>query len=174
MPTETPGFQGSDFQGSDFYEAWHWLSAHPAFVAKGRKAGRKDDTLGEIKGDFWEAFGVKTGDIYDSRIQRFSEALDIGVAMVDPITHRIDSDVLSRNTRTEVWLECGAYDDPMTPEHETARNEGHYSDQWLDYGIPTHDYRLDCGAATFEEAILKLAALVKEHYGDYDEKDGVN
>ena len=30
-----------------------------------------------------------------------------------------------------------------------------------------HDIRLDTGAPTFDEALVKLAKLVKKHYGDY-------
>ena len=31
-----------------------------------------------------------------------------------------------------------------------------------------HDTKLDCGAPTFDEALVKLARLVKRHYGDFN------
>lgn len=69
----------------------------------------------------------------------FIAALDIDVAMVNPDTRRIDDDK-TKNTRMEVWLETG-------PEQ----------------GL--HDIMLDCGGESFEEAIIKLAELVKKYYG---------
>lgn len=128
----------------EFHEAWYWLCRHPAFVAKGA-AGRRYP------------------------FARFTEALDIMVARVDPITRRIEDDT-ERNTHTEVWLECGPYNDP---DEEGIKNN-FYPDEWIQYGIPCHDINLDCGGDTFEEAIIKLADLVKLHHGDYAEPDGVD
>lgn len=122
---------------TDFYEAWHWLHEHPAFFAKGRLGPKYPHS-------------------------RFSECLNIYVVRVDPTTQCIEDDK-SRNTKTEVWLKCGAIQDP-TPDsikHNFATEED------LNYGHPTHDFDLDCGGDTFEEAILKLANLVVEHYGDW-------
>lgn len=87
----------------------------------------------------------------------FLQALDIYVARVDPNTRRIEDDK-SRNTQPEVWLEIGPWVEPSAQDFMLG--------DW-DTGVPSHDYNLDCGAQTFEEAILKLADLVKEHYGDY-------
>jgi len=106
---------------TDFYEAWHWLHEHPAFFAKGR-----------------------LGPKYP--YSRFSECLNIYVVRVDPTTRCIEDDK-SRNTKTEVWLKCGAIQDPTTDsiKHNFATEED------LNYGHPT----------------LKLANLVVEHYGDW-------
>lgn len=81
--------------------------------------------------------------------------LDIHVTKVDPITRRVEQDD-SRNTLTEIWLEFGPYENyteqfPELPPHYQR----------------THDINLDCGGETFEEAIINLANLVFEHYGDY-------
>ena len=70
---------------------------------------------------------------------KFIAALDIDVAMVNPVTKEIDPDP-AKNTRLEVWLETG-------PE------------------VGFHDMMLDCGAETFEEAIIELAKLVDTYYG---------
>lgn len=71
---------------------------------------------------------------------RFITALDVDVAMVNPDTREIDRDP-AKNTRREIWLETG-------PE------------------VGLHDWMLDCGGESFEEAIIKLASLVEKYYGD--------
>jgi hypothetical protein len=71
---------------------------------------------------------------------------------------RVDKDE-SRNTKSAVWLELG----PMQwgynskPEWEKCRA----------YLQHTHDIDLDCGGATFDEALVKLAKKVKKKYGDF-------
>ena len=65
------------------------------------------------------------------------------VVKVNPQTNEIDDDP-SKNTKVQVWLEHGPYEGF---EH-------------------THDINLDCGGDTFEEAIIRLAELVKLHYPD--------
>lgn len=56
-----------------------------------------------------------------------------------------------------VMLECGEWMYPTKGEKK----------MWPDYlGSYCHDIRLDCGGETFEEAIIKLANLVKKHLGD--------
>lgn len=79
---------------------------------------------------------------------RFKDCLDIFVAKVNPKTCELDKDS-TLNTKTEIWLEFGAWSD----ENKS----------------PYHDYDLDCGGDTFEEAIIKLANLVDEFY---DEETG--
>lgn len=82
---------------------------------------------------------------YDIDNSYFQYVLDIQVVKVCPSTERIEqSDVL--NTATRVWLECGPIDSDC----------GHV--------LATHDMTLDCGAPTFEEAIIKLANLVQKEY----------
>jgi hypothetical protein len=126
---------------SDFYTAWHWLNAHPAFVSKG-----------------------DVGNKYP--LSMFHNDLTIMVAKVDPTTNRIEDDE-SRNIKTRVWLECGPRKEPTSDEYEWICGE------WHDYGIPSHDIMLDCGADTFEEAIIKLANLVHTFYGDYNNSEAV-
>lgn len=77
----------------------------------------------------------------------FMNELWIDVVKVNPITNAIDDDP-SKNTKTRIWLEHGGYD--------------------KEWGSTAHDYDLDCGGDTFEEAIINLAKLVKKYY----RKDG--
>ena len=124
----------------NFHDSWHFLRKHSAFKAKGTKA---------------KGYG-----------SRFREALDIEVVRVNPKSNSIDDDK-SKNTATRIWLECGQVEDPMSEKDDLQREFacGQGSDS-LEYGILSHDIRLDCGAKTFEKAIIKLAKLVKKHYGE--------
>ena len=79
----------------------------------------------------------------------FLDALDIMVVKVDPKTNSV-SNKESRNSAVRVWLETGAgYSDP----HEMFGS------------VPIHDIRLDVGAPTFEEAVIKLAGRIRKFYG---------
>ena len=85
-----------------------------------------------------DAFKDKDG------FERFEECLVIEVMKVNPKTMSVDT-CEKKNTHVEIWLECG---------------------EWLDdgdYASGCHNYKLDCGGDTFEEAIIKLAQLVKKH-----------
>ena len=80
--------------------------------------------------------------------------LAIDVVKVNPETEAIDDDI-ALNTKVRVWLEGGPW------EHIFCHNDcnGYYD--W------THDIDLDCGADTYEEAIIKFAQLVFNKYGNY-------
>jgi hypothetical protein len=75
---------------------------------------------------------------------RFQEGLDIDVVYVNPETDEVCDDG-SLNTKLQVWLEAGAYEQ--------------------EYDRCAHDFDLDCGGNTFEDAIIALAILVESKYG---------
>lgn len=77
---------------------------------------------------------------------RFNNDLWFEVVKVDPDTNAINYKNSSKNTKVQVWLEHGPFD--------------------KEWGACTHDIDLDCGGDSFEEAIIKLAELVKEKYTD--------
>lgn len=81
---------------------------------------------------------------------RFLEGLYVEVVKVAPETNCVE-DESTKNTKTQIWFEAGPY---------LAE-----SDCW------SHDYDLDCGGDTFEEAIINLSKLVHEKYGDEKIKD---
>ena len=68
------------------------------------------------------------------------------VTRVNPDTNELDTD-RTKNTKIQVWIECF----PDNPDMISGR---------------FHDTDLDCGGDTFEEAIIQLAKLVKNKYGE--------
>lgn len=77
-----------------------------------------------------------------------SPCLHIRVLKVDSQTNRI-YDLNSKNTKPWIFLEC----------YPIAKSESSL------LAVPSVDTNLNCGAPTFEKAIIKLAKLVLEHYG---------
>lgn len=90
----------------------------------------------------------------------FNECVDIEFVLVNPLTGYID-DNEDLNTELHVWLEGGGWEDMSTWQNypETVWND---HNKWA----ATHDLRLDCGGKTSVEAMLALADLVEEHYGN--------
>jgi hypothetical protein len=97
---------------------------------------------------------------YKGKLTRscFPDSLNITTQKVNPETRRIEDDK-SLNTHVEIWIEVTSYE-------EGSKDDFLY-DEWR--GIPCHDWELDCGGDTFEDAIVELARLVKEKYGDSNE-----
>lgn len=108
--------------------------------------------------DFYEAYNflkehkmTKTysklsDDSKEFETDHFYKCLDVNVVKVNPKTCELEhkEDRLHLNTKTKVWLEFGAWCE--------------------ENNSPYHDYDLDCGGDTFEEAIIKLANLVDKYY----------
>lgn len=109
--------------------------------------------------DFYEAYHFLSEHHYFEhgkwKEPMFEEALTIAVVKVNPLTDAIGDDN-NLNTKTQIWLECGPWEE--LPEHE-----------WHGY---VHDIDLDCGGDTFEDAIVALANLVHEKYGENPEGYG--
>lgn len=83
----------------------------------------------------------KTNDI----INKFNKCLNINVININPETLTIDENE-SKNTLMQICLECGPWDNEKN--------------------MPSHDYDLNCFEDTFEKAIIELAKIVKEKYGE--------
>jgi hypothetical protein len=97
----------------------------------------------------------------------FREAIDFNLDIFYTKTNkpgghgRVDDDK-SKNKHVECWLEFG------------QEEYGYHSD-WEDgesYIITYHDYDLDCGGTTFDEALIALAKNIMKHYGDYEKNEG--
>ena len=87
----------------------------------------------------------------------FFTGLDISVQKVNPLTGYID-DNKTLNTQVEFWLENGPWERVADHLDEDIYGNGE---------MPSHDFNLDCGGLSYEQAILEMAKLVKKHYGDY-------
>lgn len=87
----------------------------------------------------------------------FEQSLSIDVVKVNPVTKRVD-DNDKLNTLVQIWLECGEYQKTTAQEKKLGFDKD---------GKHVHDIRLDTGGDTFEIAIIRLARLVKKHYGAY-------
>jgi len=85
------------------------------------------------------------------RDSSFNQGLDISVQKVNPLTKTIDGDE-SKNTETSIWLEAGPYE--LVEDFPGG----------TPFYCSAHDIALDCGGATFEEAIIALANLVEKQY----------
>jgi len=127
---------------TNFYESWTYLEDHPIFNEK---------VIPNFNDEFLKELGGVTSDLgnepyFESHFNS-DRCLDIQVVKVNPETMAID-DNDKLNTKVQIWLEAGAY-----------RKE-----------CSTHDIDLDCGANALEEAIIELANLVQNKYGDDYEK----
>lgn len=83
-----------------------------------------------------------------------SAIIEITPHMVCPETNRIE-DLQLLNTKLQFWVEL------LIP---------HFDEQFKQH-CHAHDYELDCGGDTWEEAVENLYKLVLEKYGDYTEED---
>ena len=85
-------------------------------------------------------------EVYYKGINYFYECLRVEVVKVNPNTMEIDLDN-SKNTKVQVWLEFG----------------GVFYNETFNCFQSYHDINLDCGADTFEQAIIELAKLCKQN-----------
>ena len=108
--------------------------------------------------DFYEAwqFLVHHKTFSEGGTSRFTDCLSIDVVKVNPVTKRAEKDK-KLNTATRIWLECG----PWLKAEEVPKE----ARETFPEGVASHAPCLDCGAPTFEAAIVKLANLVMKHYG---------
>lgn len=121
----------------DFYNAYRFLNNHPAF---------------------WKFYGHPEAPHADRFHEKMlisdrgvEHRIEVWVAKVNPDTGRTEDDP-GLNTKTEVWLETGKIRWP----------EKHFRG----YDIPFHDHELDCGGDTYEQAIVNMARLVHDKYGN--------
>jgi len=98
----------------------------------------------------------------------FDECVSVELQYVDPTTESLRGERASwddpRNTTPRVWIEGGGWSD------ESKGDSGHPEppEGWNQYNKwqSVHDYRLNTGGYTLEEAYLNFARLVKFFYND--------
>lgn len=123
----------------DVHNAYWYLDSHPVFW-EFKTSGHEDYPRNHVS-------RLESGNAW------LRGLIEIDPHKVHPETGRVDEDK-SLNTMTEWWFETGPMD--ILPR-ETPH--GKEQAKW-------HDYRLDGGAATFEEAVIEMARRVHEHYGN--------
>lgn len=89
----------------------------------------------------------------------FKDALHVRIYKVNPKTGDFDSNT-KLNTMNKVELECGPYHRPEVAVRDRPNRPG-----W-EIGYTSRDQLLNSDGQTFEQAIIKLANLVRKHYGD--------
>ena len=119
----------------NFYDAWHWLNKTIVFFDYGNYSHVPEPLEWFCSDEDPYLLDIGNG---------FLNSLCIEVVKVNPVTNSICM-FKPLNISTRVWLECG---EPFfDPDFVSTWTFGHKWD-W------------DCGGATFEEAIVKLANLV--------------
>lgn len=93
-------------------------------------------------------------------ISAFEELVCTDYVFVNPDTNEIDADD-SKNIAFRIWIEAGQ-------PYDRRPYEIKFDSEWdfINFWGESHDIRLDCGASTIDEALLKLADLVEKYYGD--------
>jgi hypothetical protein len=123
----------------DFHNAWHYLNNHPIYWKFSQS--RSDDRPPNHYSRLIHTHGI-------------SRCVDIDVVQVNPDTETIEEEE-AKNTATRVWYETGQFD--LLPREYEFDMRGQH--QW-------HDWKIDGGAPTVEEAIIKLAHKIHKKYGN--------
>lgn len=142
------------------HDAWWFLRDHPKFRIMERDEVSPKKAA-KLKKEGYLITRDEDGTCYRMwrHIHRaaLSSNLDIYFTKTNkPGGHgRVDDDD-SKNKYVECWLEFGPEEYMPVPWDKRTRL------------THTHDWRLDTGGSTFDDALVNLAKLVKKHYGDYE------
>lgn len=121
---------------ASFYCSWHYLNDHPVYWRFHPSRHHPANHESCLETEY--GFG--------------SDAINVHVAQVCVKCRRIHEEDGPYEKATRIWLETGKW--------EMHFREGmKHHDHW-------HDIELDCGGGTYEEAVVKLARLVWEKYGN--------
>ncbi len=144
------------------YEAWWFLHYHPKFAIRDRIELQVKRRLSANERKRWQIVKDRGGNLWLESKNLRPRALDTNLAIyytkVDS-TGTVNED-RSKNINVECWLEFGGLEWGYHAEWEPKDGEREHT-------LKCHDPRLDCGAPTFDEALVKLANLVLKHYGNY-------
>jgi len=121
-----------------FVSAWRYLDGHPIYW---RLLASDDKLPAWHMAHLEHGYGFSNGGIW------------VSVTRVNPATGSISEDP-ALNTRTEVWLETGEWSWAVDEKRHISC-ETHY-----------HNYKLDCGGTTYEEAVVEMARNVHRFYGN--------
>jgi hypothetical protein len=168
-------------------EAWHFLYNHPAFCLPERilvadkdlnhytkkknkhYVLKKENYIGKDNQEYTVHY-LEWPKLFRHALE---ENLLIHYASVDETGVVKDDD--TKNKYTECWIEFGPrqYVSQYKLECIAANPDNNWNyliDEDFEKTISSHDTDLDCGAPTFDEALVKLANNVLKKYGDYKKK----
>jgi hypothetical protein len=157
------------------YEAWWFIYNHPKFILPERIEVRDEEhsaTFNNAVSSIDKKIRIhyiikkdKGGNIwaYCRNLKRHALEENLSIFYTKTDGRKVNDDK-TKNKHIECWLEFGPlrydYSADWEWKEDHARN----------YLQHVHDIRLDIGAATFDEALVKLAKNVLKVYGDYKEK----
>lgn len=100
---------------------------------------------------FWRFQGIGDWELFHERCLYIEggirEGIEFTVVRVDPATQSISLDP-ALNTQVQIWFEFSI------------------AHQWLQDGMRLHDYKLDGGASSYEQALIKAAKRLHRRYGN--------
>lgn len=140
------------------YDAYWFLFEHPKFQVSERvEITTEEADLGEAEGrSISRDRGGKCFEYLEfARRHALETNLVIQYAKVDAT--RTVNGIKSKNTNIECWLEFGPLEYLYTADWDEETRL-----------LQCHDIDLDCGASTFDEALVILAQNVLDKYGDYE------
>lgn len=152
-----------------FYESYHFIENHPAFINESWYSGIDSLTIAVSK--CCKNNISEYGGIYVSEDNpRFKEFVDKNYKWARKGNDQIlvpYEDYYGykwRYDHVDFWVEGGA------SRYVNSKNINSFSkEDW--YWERTHDDRLNCSGSTYEEAIVSFAKLVKENYGDFSKRE---
>lgn len=132
---------------SDFVNATWYIMNHPAFYEflgdDGVTPPHERTHEKNLSQDAWH----------------LPSSFDVLVTRVNPLTGEVEDDE-SLNIEAEVWIEMGKRSWPGTGGWPLNKGEQYSRDS------STHDYKLDCGAGSYERAIVIAAVYLHTAYGN--------
>jgi len=149
------------------YEAWWFLYGHPRLCLPERIEVRDEKHAKQFSAKHYRFVKDEGGNTWAvcRRLVRHAieENLNIFYAKTNkPGGHGTVDNDKTKNKYAECWLEFGPLEYGYNqPEFEAKE------DHARSYLRHFHDTRLDTGASTFDEALVRLARLAWKFYGDY-------
>lgn len=138
---------------NDFANAWYYLDNHPAFWAFRGNGGTEPPAERIHYSNLMHEYGIM-------------RCVHIIVTRVNPATGRVEDvedGAEDPNILTQVWIELGRHGWPgqeHSPHEPVCVGETYHRDSVY------HDYLLDCGGNSMEEAVIEAAVYVHTAYGN--------
>ena len=152
------------------FDAYYFLRNHPKLNVQVRMEVPSNEASSLEKEGFkiTRDVGGKCYRIYRHLFEHALDKMDVHYVKTNKPggKGKVDKDP-SKNLYVECWLELGS----LYYGYVYSGGEEPW-DVWDEETMlhTSHDWDLDCGAPTFDEALIKLAKKVLKKYGDYSDK----